>query len=92
VTRQAKKSLVERLDGAGIPTPAKSMVQAYSKRSAVEWCHDLDAPFEIEARLERNGFDQATINAKVFLQARGSFAANLAHGVEEQQITEIKYK
>jgi hypothetical protein len=39
----------------------------------VEWCHDPDAPFEIEARLERNGFDQATINAKVFLQAKGSF-------------------
>ena len=71
---KAVASILLRLDGAGIPMPAKSMVQAYSERSAVEWCHDPDAAFEIEARLERNGFDQATINAEVFLQARESFA------------------
>jgi hypothetical protein len=49
------------------------MVQAYSERSAVQWCHDPDAASEIDARLERNGFDQVTINAEVFLQAREAF-------------------
>ena len=63
---KAVASILQRLDGAGIPTQAKSMVQAYSERSAVEWCHDPE-------RLERNGFDQATINAEIFLQVRKAF-------------------
>jgi hypothetical protein len=62
--------ILQRLDGAGMPMQSRAIVQTRSERTAAEWCEDSDAAFEIEARLERNGFDLFAINAEVFLQAR----------------------
>jgi hypothetical protein len=89
---KAVASILQRLDGAGMPTPAKSMVQTYSERSALEWCHDPDAASEIDARLERNGFDQATINAEVFLQAREAFAwfDTMMHAAQGRRIALLR--
>src|SRR5215204_3371378 len=70
---KAVAAILQRLDGAGIPPQTQSMVQIYCQQAADDWCHDPDAASEINARLQRNGFDLATINAEVFLQARDSF-------------------
>jgi hypothetical protein len=45
-------------------------VQLYARRSALEWRDDPDAAIEIEARLERFGFDAVALNAEVYIQAR----------------------
>ena len=66
-------SLLQRLDGAGMPTHSRIMVQVYCERAATEWCEDREAASEIEARLERNGFDSAAVNAEVFAQAQQAF-------------------
>jgi hypothetical protein len=67
-------AILQRLDGAGIPAHIRMIVRTYSERAAADWCEDPIAASEIDARLERNGFDLATINAEVFLQAREPFA------------------
>jgi hypothetical protein len=66
-------SLLQRLDGAGMPAQSRLMVQVQCERAAAEWCEDREAASEIEARLERNGFDSAAINAEVFAQAQQAF-------------------
>jgi len=66
-------AILQRLDGAGMPEQSRMFVQSRSERTAAEWCEDADAAFEIESRLERNGFDISAINAEVFLQARVPF-------------------
>jgi len=66
-------SLLQRLDGAGMPAQCKLMVQVHCERAATEWCEDREAASEIETRLERNGFDSAAINAEVFAQAQQVF-------------------
>jgi hypothetical protein len=48
-------------------------VQIYCEQAADDWCRDPGAASEIDARLQRNGFDLVTVNAEVFLQARESF-------------------
>jgi hypothetical protein len=70
---KAIASILQKLDGAGAPPETKSVIQAYSERAADGWRHDPDAASEIDARLRRNGFDEATVNAEVFLQARDAF-------------------
>lgn len=66
-------SVLQQLDGTGMPAHSREMVQSRSRHSALEWYEDGDAASEIEARLERNGFDVVAINAEVFIQARDSF-------------------
>ena len=66
-------SLLQRLDGAGMPAQSRLMVHVHCERAATEWCEDREAASEIEARLERNGFDSAAINAEVFTQAQQAF-------------------
>ena len=69
----AIKSILERLDGEGMPAEATPMVQMQAKRTAAEWRDDPDAAIDIEARLRRRGFDNIDINAEVFVRARESF-------------------
>jgi hypothetical protein len=71
---KAIASILQRLDGAGLPPQTKHIVQCYSEQAAFEWRRDPEAAGEIDARLQKNGFDLATINAEVFLQAREAFA------------------
>jgi hypothetical protein len=66
-------SLLQRLDGAGMPAQTRNMVRTYCDRAGNEWCEDRDAACEIEERLARNGFDIAAINAEVFIQAQQAF-------------------
>src|SRR5271170_450369 len=54
-------SLLQRLDGLGMPEQSRVMVQTRSRRSALEWHEDSNAASEIEARLQRNGFDLEAI-------------------------------
>lgn len=70
---KAIASILQRLDGAGIPAQRQNMVQMFSERTAAEWCHDPGTASEVDARLLRSGIDLAAINAEVFIQARESF-------------------
>ena len=69
----AIRSILERLDGEGMPVEATPMVQMQAKQAAAEWRDDPDAAIDIEARLRRSGFDNIDINAEVFVQARELF-------------------
>jgi hypothetical protein len=69
----AIKSILERLDGEGMPPKAAPMVQMQARRTAAEWRDDPDAAIDIEARLHRCGLGNIDINAEVFVQARELF-------------------
>jgi hypothetical protein len=45
-------------------------LSSYATFTATEWSNDPTAASEIEARLQRGGFDLCAINAEVFLLAR----------------------
>jgi hypothetical protein len=49
------------------------MVRTRARWAAAEWHSDREAATEIEARLDRGGFDAIDINAEVFVQARELF-------------------
>jgi hypothetical protein len=49
------------------------MVRARSRRAAAEWRDDREVATEIEARLDRCGFDAIDINAEAIVQARELF-------------------
>jgi hypothetical protein len=66
-------SILQRLDGVGMPSQRQTFVQSCSRRSSVEWREDSAAASEIEARLTACGFDAAAINAEVFLLAQIPF-------------------
>jgi hypothetical protein len=67
----AVESLLRRIDGSGITEEdAGPAVQVYARCSALEWRDDPDAAIEIEARLQRFGFDAVALNAEVYIQAR----------------------
>ena len=89
---RAIASILQRLDGAGIPPQAKTVVQTFSERAAIEWCHDPEAASEIDARLQRNGVDLATINSEVFLQAREGFAwfDAMMHAAQSRRIALLR--
>jgi hypothetical protein len=54
--------------------PAEAIiVRTQARRTVAEWRNDQEAAIEIEARLERGGFDAIDINAEVFVQARELF-------------------
>jgi hypothetical protein len=69
----AIEAILQRLDGEGMPSEAMPMVQTRARRTAAEWRNDQEAAVEIEARLDRGGFDAIDINAEVFVQARELF-------------------
>jgi hypothetical protein len=70
----AIEAILQRLDGEGMPAAAMPMVRTRARRAAAEWRDDREAAVEIEARLDRGGFDPIDINAEVFVQAREQFA------------------
>jgi hypothetical protein len=69
----AIEAILQRLDGQGMPAEAMPTVRARSRRTAAEWYDDREAASEIEARLDRGGFDAIDINAEVVVQARELF-------------------
>jgi hypothetical protein len=69
----AIEAILQQLDGEGMPAEAMPMVRAQARRAAAEWRDDREAAVEIEARLDRGGFDAIDINAEVFVQARELF-------------------
>jgi hypothetical protein len=69
----AIEAILQRLDGEGMPSAAMPMVLTRARRAAAEWRDDREAAVEIEARLDRGGFDAIDINAEVFVQARELF-------------------
>jgi hypothetical protein len=89
---KAIAAILQRLDGAGIPAQTRSIVQVYSERAAAEWCYDQEATSEIDARLERNGFDLDSINAEVFLQAREAFAwfDGMIHAAQNRRLALLR--
>jgi len=69
----AIEAILQRLDGEGLPAVALPMVRTRARQTAAEWRDSREAAIEIEARLDRHGFDPININAEVFVQARESF-------------------
>lgn len=66
-------SILQQLDGKGMPVQSKAFVQTSSRRNSIEWREDSTAASEIEARLAAGGFDTSAVNAEVFLLAQASF-------------------
>ncbi len=64
------------------------MVRVQARRTATEWRNDPVAAAEIEARLDRSGFDQIDIKAEVFVQARELFGMfdQLMHAAQRRRI------
>jgi hypothetical protein len=56
--------------------------------TATEWRQDPEAAIEIEARLDRNGFDAIDLNAEAFVQARELFLMfdQLMHSAQNRRI------
>jgi hypothetical protein len=71
--QKAIEHTLRRLDCAGIPAAFENTAHHHTKQNALNWCHDREAAVEIEARLASYGFDQSSINAEVFVQAREAF-------------------
>jgi hypothetical protein len=70
----AIESILRRLDAAGMPDHALQNMRLQTMRNAAAWSDEPNAAREIEARLERHGFDVVAINAEVFIQTRDAFA------------------
>jgi hypothetical protein len=66
-------SILQQLDGIGMPSQSKAFVQSCCRRSSVEWREDSTAASEIEARLTASGYDTAAVNAEVLLLAQVPF-------------------
>ena len=69
----AIEAIVLRVDGEGLPIEAMPMVRQHARRAAADWRTDPQAAVDIEAHLERNGFDQIDINAQAIAQAQELF-------------------
>jgi hypothetical protein len=69
----AIEAILQRLDGEGLPVEAMPMVRTRARLTAAEWRNDQEAANQIEARLDRSGFDAIDVNAEVFVQARVLF-------------------
>ena len=66
----AIEAIVLRVDGEGLPIEAMPMVRQHARRAAADWRTDPQGAIDIEAHLERSGFDQIDINAQAIAQAR----------------------
>jgi hypothetical protein len=91
--RQAAiKAMLQRLDGAGIPAADFATLATQSGRSAEQWRDDPEAAAEIEARLRRHGFNETSVNAELFCQARDAFATfeKLLHAAQHRRIALLR--
>jgi hypothetical protein len=84
----AIESILQRLDGAGMPEHALQNMRLQTMRNAAEWSDHPKAAMEIESRLERHGIDVVAINAEVFIQTRDTFALfdGLLHSAQSRRI------
>jgi hypothetical protein len=80
----AIEAIVQRIDGVGMPSEAMPMVRL----AATDWREDREAALEIEARLDRNGFDAIDVNAEIFVQAREVFLMfdQLRHSAQNRRV------
>jgi hypothetical protein len=71
-----------------MPVEAMPMVRDQARRAAADWRNDRAAAVEIEARLERSGFDAIDISAETFAQARELFVMfdHLMHSAHNRRI------
>jgi hypothetical protein len=72
---RAIEHCLRQIDLAGIPADNKEEACEQIKRNAGIWRIDRDAASEIETRLLSYGFDQNSINAEAYQQARDVFLA-----------------
>ncbi len=84
----AIEAIVRKVDGEGMPIEAIPMVLLQARRTAADWREDHEAAMQIEARLDRNGFEAIDINAEVFVQAREVFLMfdQLMHSAQNRRI------
>jgi hypothetical protein len=84
----AIEAILTGVDGEGMPVEAMPMVRDQARRAAADWRNDRAAAVEIEARLERSGFDAIDVNAETFAQARELFAMfdQLMHSAQNRRI------
>jgi hypothetical protein len=69
----AVEMVLRRVDGCGFHQDGTVAVQAYCRCNASQWRDDPEAAAEIEARLERYGFDAIALNTAVYNEARDQF-------------------
>jgi hypothetical protein len=69
----AIEAILLRVDGEGLPIEAMPMVRQHARRAAADWRTDPEAAVDIEAHLERSGFDQIDINAQMIAKAQEPF-------------------
>ncbi len=88
----AVESLLQRIDGWGIPPAAKEMAQRHTRRNVEQWRDDPTAAAEIEARLKSYGIDATSINVEVFVQARDLFVMfdSLMHSAQSRRIALLR--
>lgn len=70
---RAIATILQHIDGAGLPDHAAPTVNLHSRRTAAQWRDDPAAAADIEHRLLASGCDATTINTETFLQAREAF-------------------
>jgi hypothetical protein len=80
-------SLLPRIDGAGMPPELLGVVRLRSQRDAADWSEDAIAAAEIEARLERNGYNPVAVNAEAHILASKEFGTfdNLMHAAQHRR-------
>jgi hypothetical protein len=90
--QSAIKAILLRLDGAGMPAADFATLTTQSGRSAADWHEDPEAAAEIEARLKRHGFNETSVNAELFCQARSVFASfdALLHAAQNRRIALLR--
>ena len=66
------------------------MVRQHARRAAADWRTDPQGAVDIEAHLERSGFDQIDINTQVIAQARELFLM-FDHLMQSAQIVVSNY-
>jgi hypothetical protein len=93
ISREAAvESLLQEIDGWGIPPAARKMAQRYTRRNVEQWRDDPTAAAEIEARLNSKGIDATSINIEVFIQARDLFIMfdSLGHSAQSRRIALLR--
>jgi hypothetical protein len=85
-------SLLQRIDGAGMPPELLGVVRLRSQRNAADWSEDDSAAAEIQARLERNGYNAVAVNAEVHTLASKEFATfdNLMHAAQQRRMVLLR--
>ncbi|WP_298872724.1 hypothetical protein [uncultured Bradyrhizobium sp.] len=71
--QQAIESALHTIDVACLASEAQEKATAYTRRNAQRWRVDPVAAHEIETRLAAYGFDQHSISAAMYAQARELF-------------------